>query len=159
MSTDIHNNRRTNPDGMKGHTDVTSGTENEKGGMGALIGRRKFFALGGAGAARAGRNGRRGKSTDHGGRRQPVATQPRTPLASTRRSRDRRRGGSSIVTAAPGGVRHFALAGTDGWVSMPSRPTPDGRYQPGRSRRSIRTSRIRWPTRPTRRPTPSASAT
>ena len=51
MSTTIRSNRRINPDGMKGHTDVTSGTENEKGGLAALVGRRKFLALGGAGAA------------------------------------------------------------------------------------------------------------
>ncbi len=51
MNTDIRSNRRINPDGMKGHTDVTTGTEHEEGRAGSIIGRRKFLILGGAGAA------------------------------------------------------------------------------------------------------------
>ena len=35
MSTEIRSNRRTNPDGMKGHTDVTTGTETRKAGWAA----------------------------------------------------------------------------------------------------------------------------
>jgi FtsP/CotA-like multicopper oxidase with cupredoxin domain len=115
MSTDIRNIRRSNPDGMKGHTDVTRGTENEKGGISALIGRRKFLALGGAGAAvLVGTAGAARALITAGG---PAAT-PRSlnPVGldpETGRSSD-------AIAAAPLGVRHFALAGTDGWVSFPS---------------------------------------
>ena len=55
------------------------------------------------------------------------------------------------IAAPPGGVFHLALAGTDGWVSFPyGEPNPAGVAPAGASVRSIRTSRTRWPTRPTR---------
>ena len=119
MSTDIqHINRRTNPDGMKGHTDVTSGTENEKGGLAALIGRRKFFALGGAGAAvLVGTAGAARALITAGG---PNPTPRSLPPVGLDPGAGREPTAETLSTAAPGGVRHFALAGTDGWVSMPS---------------------------------------
>ena len=119
MSTDIqHINRRTNPDGMKGHTDVTSGTENEKGGLAALIGRRKFFALGGAGAAvLVGTAGAARALITAGG---PNPTPRSLPPVGLDPGVGREPTAEALSTAAPGGVRHFALAGTDGWVTMPS---------------------------------------
>ena len=111
-------NRRTHSDGTKGHKIVTTGTENEQGKMAALIGRRKFLALGGAGAVvlassasvaalvRAGGNNPSPRSLV------PVGLDPiagREPTA---------------VAPARGGVKHMALVGTDGWVSMPSAANP-----------------------------------
>ena len=119
MSTDIQQiNRRTTPDGMKGHTDVTTGTENEKGGIPALIGRRKLFALGGAGAAVlvGGAGAARALITAGG----PNPTPRSLPPVGVDPGAGREPTAEALITAAPGGVRHFALAGTDGWVSMPS---------------------------------------
>ena len=105
-------NRRTNTHGMKGNTDVTSGTENEGGRLASLVGRRKFLALGGAAAAAV--VGSVGVAKALGGgtvnsprSENPVGLNPAT-------------GRSSGAVAKPAHVRHFALAGTDGWVSMPS---------------------------------------
>ena len=126
MSTDIRSNRRINPDGMKGHTDVTRGTENEKGGIPALIGRRKFLALGGAGAAvLVGTAGAaRALITAGGPNPTPRSLEPGRPRPGNRSRPER------CIAAAPGGVRHFALAGTDGWVSiLPGQP--GGRRRPG----------------------------
>jgi FtsP/CotA-like multicopper oxidase with cupredoxin domain len=119
MSTDIQEiNRRTNPDGMKGHTDVTTETENEKGGLAALIGRRKFFALGGAGAAvLVGTAGAARALITAGG---PNPTPRSLPPVGLDPGAGREPTAEALSTAAPLGVRHFALAGTDGWVSMPS---------------------------------------
>ncbi len=114
MSTDFSMNRRINPDGMKGHTDVTTGTEHEEGGAGGVIGRRKFLILGGVGAAfLAGTAGAAralivaGGSTASPRSQDPVGLDP-----ATGRSPD-------AIAPPPGGVYHLALAGTDGWVSFP----------------------------------------
>ena len=86
--------------------------------MVALIGRRKFLALGGAGAAVLASSASVAALVRAGGpnpspRSQvPVGLDPvagREPTA---------------VAAAPGGVRHMALVGTDGWISMPSALNP-----------------------------------
>ena len=106
-------NRRTNPDGMKGSTDVTSGTENESGRMASLIGRRKFLALGGAGAAvLVGTAGAARALISDNTVGAPRSLPPTGIDPSTARSSD-------AIAPAPLGVKRFALAGTDGWVSMP----------------------------------------
>jgi FtsP/CotA-like multicopper oxidase with cupredoxin domain len=106
-------NRRTNPDGMKGSTDVTSGTENESGRMASLIGRRKFLALGGAGAAvLVGTAGAAKALIGDNTVGAPRSLPPTGIDPSTARS-------SGAIAPAPLGVKRFALAGTDGWVSMP----------------------------------------
>ena len=111
----------TNSDGTKsakGQRDVTRGTENEQGGIPALIGRRKFLALGGAGAAvLVGTAGVARALITAGGPNltprslNPVGLDPATGREPT---------AEALSTAAPGGIRHFALAGTDGWVSFPA---------------------------------------
>ena len=111
-------NRRTNTDGLKGKTDVTTGAENESGRLGALIGRRKFLVLGGAGAAVLIGGASVAAAVVAGGTNpsprspNPVGLDPST-------GRD-----PTAVAKAPLGVRHLALAGTDGWVSMPSAANP-----------------------------------
>jgi FtsP/CotA-like multicopper oxidase with cupredoxin domain len=114
MSTDIRNIRRTNPDGMKGHTDVTSGTEHEEGEEGGRLGRRKFLILGGTGAAvLAGTAGAaRALITAGGTNPSPRSQNPVGIDPAVGRALD-------AVGAAPGGVFHLALAGTDGWVTFP----------------------------------------
>ncbi len=108
-------NRRTNSDGMKGHKIVTLETENEPGGLGAFIGRRKFLALGGAGAAvLVGTAGIARAMITAGGPSPTVRSQVPVgldPIAGRE---------PTSIAAAPGGVRRFAIAGTDGWVSLPS---------------------------------------
>jgi len=118
MSRHIQNNRRINLGGTKGHTDVSIGTENETGRMAGLVGRRKFLALGGAGAAvLLGTAGAAKALITAGGPNvtprsvNPVGLDPavgREPTA------------EALSSAAPGGIRHFALAGTDGWVAFPA---------------------------------------
>ncbi|HEX3087238.1 MAG TPA: multicopper oxidase domain-containing protein, partial [Ilumatobacteraceae bacterium] len=98
---------------------MTSGTENETGRMAGLVGRRKFLALGGAGAAvllgTAG--GARALITAGGSNPSPRSVGPvgLDPAAGRE---------PTAVAAPPGGIRHFALAGTDGWVSMPLASNP-----------------------------------
>ena len=108
-------NRRNNSDGMKGHKIVTLETENETGGMVAFMGRRKFLALGGVGAAvLVGTAGVARALITAGGpnptprSQMPVGLDPATGREPT------------AVAQAQGGVYRFALAGTDGWVSFPS---------------------------------------
>ena len=104
-------NRRTNPHGTKGNTDVTSGTENEGGRLASLVGRRKFLALGGAAAVAVVGSVGVAKALGGGTVNSPRSENP-VGLNPAERSID--------AVAAPAHVRHFALAGTDGWVSMPS---------------------------------------
>jgi FtsP/CotA-like multicopper oxidase with cupredoxin domain len=101
-------------DGLKGNSDVTI-EDSPAGRMAGLIGRRKFLVFGGAGAAvLVGGAGVATAIVQAGGpdptprSLAPVGLDPATgrdPLA---------------VSEAPLGVRHFAVAGTDGWVSMPN---------------------------------------
>ncbi|MGZ4767111.1 MAG: multicopper oxidase domain-containing protein [Ilumatobacteraceae bacterium] len=101
---------------------MTSGTQNEKGGIAALIGRRKLLALGGAGAALlVGTAGaaraliRAGQPNPTPRSQNPVGLDPgagREPTAEALNLA----GDPSPITR----VRHFALAGTDGWVSFPA---------------------------------------
>ncbi len=108
-------NRRTNADGLKGHTDVTSGSDNDNRIFAAPFGRRKFLALGGAGVAALASSAtavaliRAGGSNPTPRSRPPVGVDPATGREPTGKS------------APAGGVRHLELVGTDGWVSMPSR--------------------------------------
>ncbi len=112
-------NRRINPDGMKGNTDVTSGTENEGGRLASLIGRRKFLVLGGAGAVVLAGTAGAARALVAGGDNPDARSLPPVGLdPSTGRASD-------AVDLPPSGiVRHFALAGTDGWVSMPYAGNP-----------------------------------
>ncbi|MEP7203435.1 MAG: multicopper oxidase domain-containing protein [Ilumatobacteraceae bacterium] len=99
---------------MKGNTDVTTGTEHEEGRTGGLIGRRKFLVLGGAGAAVL-------AGTAGAARALIVAGDPNpSPRSQNPVGLDPIAGRDpNAVSAAPGGVYHLALAGTDGWVSFP----------------------------------------
>ncbi len=121
--------RRANSDGMKGKTAVTIGAENEAGGMAAVLGRRKFLTLGGAGVVVLVSSGVAAAVIRAGGpdptprSRPPVGLDPATGREPT------------AVSAAPGGVRHLSLAGTDGWVSMPS--AANTAVGPGRGAQSI----------------------
>ncbi len=103
---------------MKGHTDVAIGIEHEKESAG-LFGRRKFLVLGGAGfAVLAGTAG--AARALIGGPGQVDAPRSLPPVGldpSTGRSGD-------AIAAPPLGVKHFALAGTDGWVSLPYAGNP-----------------------------------
>jgi FtsP/CotA-like multicopper oxidase with cupredoxin domain len=119
MSIDIRSYRRANSDGMKGHTDVTRGTENEKGGIPALIGRRKFLALGGAGAAVLIGTAGVARALITAGDPNPTPRSLAPVGLDPKTGRD-----PSGIAAPPLGVKHFALAGTDGWVSMPSAANP-----------------------------------
>ena len=117
-------NRRTRYDGTntthsKGRIDVTSGTEDGAGRMAGLVGRRKFLALGGAGAAVL-------IGTASGARALINAGGPNaTPRSAPPVGLDPATGREPTGIAPPrGGVRHFALAGTDGWVSLPSAANP-----------------------------------
>jgi FtsP/CotA-like multicopper oxidase with cupredoxin domain len=107
-------NRRTNTHAMKGKTDVTGGAENEAGLMAAVLGRRKFLTFGGAGVVVLVSSGVAAAVIRAGGpdptprSLPPVGLDPATGRELT------------AIAPAPGGVRHLALAGTDGWVSMPS---------------------------------------
>jgi FtsP/CotA-like multicopper oxidase with cupredoxin domain len=114
MSYQNYLNRRINPDGMKGHTDVTSGTDIEEGGVANLIGRRKFLIFGGVGAAiLAGTAGAaRALIVAGGDNPSPRSMNPVGLDPAVGRALD-------AVAPAPGGVYHLALAGTDGWVSFP----------------------------------------
>ena len=107
-------NRRINPDGMKGHTDVTTEHDHEEGGAGGLIGRRKFLILGGAGAAvLAGTAGvAKAVITAGGPAPSPRSQNPVGLDPAIGRSPD-------AVGAPPGGIYQFALVGTDGWVTFP----------------------------------------
>ena len=106
-------NRRTNPHGTKGNTDVTSGTESEGGRLASLVGRRRFLALGGAGAAALAGSVGLARAAGGGGTVTSPRSQPPVGL-------DPANGRSDGAVQAPPHVRHFALAGTDGWVSFPS---------------------------------------
>jgi FtsP/CotA-like multicopper oxidase with cupredoxin domain len=115
MSTEQNDIRRNNPDDTKGHTNVNE-SENQQGGLRALVGRRKFLIAGGAGAiAVVGGAGAAAALINAGpdGIPSPRSAQP-VGLDPTQ-NRD-----LTAVTAAPLGVRYLALAGTDGWASMPS---------------------------------------
>jgi FtsP/CotA-like multicopper oxidase with cupredoxin domain len=82
--------------------------------MASLVGRRKFLALGGAGAAvLIGTAGvAKALITAGGDTASPRSLPPVGLNSATGRSGD-------AIGAPPLGVKHFALAGTDGWVSMP----------------------------------------
>ena len=114
MSYQNYLNRRINPDGMKGHTDVTTGTDIEESGVANLFGRRKFLILGGVGAAIL-------TGTAGAARALIVAGGPNpSPRSQDPVGLDPGIGRSPDALAAPsGGVYHLALAGTDGWVSFP----------------------------------------
>ncbi|HEY0518945.1 MAG TPA: multicopper oxidase domain-containing protein, partial [Ilumatobacteraceae bacterium] len=98
---------------------MTSGTEDGAGRMAGLVGRRKFLALGGAGAAVL-------IGTASGARALINAGGPNaTPRSAPPVGLDPATGREPTGIAPPrGGVRHFALAGTDGWVSLPSAANP-----------------------------------
>jgi FtsP/CotA-like multicopper oxidase with cupredoxin domain len=122
MSTHLTINRRINPDGTKGHTDMTSGTEHEEGEEGGRLGRRKFLILGGAGAAvLAGTAGaaraliRAGDPNATPRSLNPVGLDPATGREPTAEVLNLATDPTPITK-----VRHFALAGTDGWVSFPA---------------------------------------
>lgn len=120
MSDSTFRNRRTNPDGTKGMRDVTNGTENEESRAGGLIGRRKFLILGGAGAAvLVGTAGVARALITAGGDNPSPRSLPPVGL-------DPGIGREPTAVSAPPVVRHFALAGTDGWVSMPNATFSDG---------------------------------
>ena len=117
--------RRTHPDGTKGSTDVTRGTENVTGRSLAPIGRRKFLAMGSAGAATlVASAGVAAAVTRAGGPNvsprsaPPVGLDPGTGREPT------------AIAPAPGGVRRLALVGTDGWVSMPANTPTVAPYFP-----------------------------
>jgi FtsP/CotA-like multicopper oxidase with cupredoxin domain len=99
---------------MKGKTDVTIGAENEASTMAAVLGRRKFLTLGGAGVVVMVTSGVAAAVIRAGGPNPTLRSQPPVGLDPAT-GRD-----PTAISAAPGGVRHLALAGTDGWVSMPS---------------------------------------
>jgi FtsP/CotA-like multicopper oxidase with cupredoxin domain len=113
-----HINRRNNPDGTKGHTDVSSETDDTKGPLATLIGRRKLLALGGAGAAvmatGAGAAAALIRTSGSG------ATPRSQPAAGLSGLGARDPGAAPTASVARGGVRYLALAGTDGWATMPS---------------------------------------
>jgi len=86
------------------------------------MGRRKFLIFGGAGAAvlvgtasAARALITAGGTTTTPRSQAPVGLDPAVGRDAT---------AEALSSAAPGGVRHFALAGTDGWVSMPSAANP-----------------------------------
>ncbi len=101
-------------DATKGHNDVSSDTEQTKGVLGRLVGRRRFLALGAAGAAVvAGGSGAAAALIRAGGAHPtPRSANPTglDPLAN--------RNDGAIL--APANVRYLALAGTDGWASLPA---------------------------------------
>ncbi len=85
--------------------------------MAALVGRRKFLALGGMGAAVLASSASVAALVRAGGSN----PSPRSPLpVGLDPIAGREPTAELAATAAPGGVRHLALVGTDGWVSMPS---------------------------------------
>jgi FtsP/CotA-like multicopper oxidase with cupredoxin domain len=107
--------RLTHADGLKGHTDVTSGSDNDSKIFAAPFGRRKFLALGGAGVAALASSATAAALIRAGGSNPTPRSQP--PLGI-----DPATGREPTGKSAPsGGVRHLELVGTDGWVSMPSR--------------------------------------
>jgi plastocyanin len=106
-------NRRINPDGMKGHTDVTSEHDHEEGRAGGLIGRRKFLILGGAGAAAIAGSAGVAKAVITAGGPNP------SPRSQNPVGLDPIAGRSPDASPFAGDVYHLALVGTDGWVSFP----------------------------------------
>ena len=114
MSIDNTNlNRRNTPDGTKGNTDVSSGTESEKGGLPSFMGRRKFLALGGAGAVVAVSSVGVATALIRAGGSNPTPRSPK-PVGL-----DPATGRNDGAIPAPTNVRYLAFAGTDGWATMP----------------------------------------
>jgi FtsP/CotA-like multicopper oxidase with cupredoxin domain len=112
-------NRRVAFEEAKGTNIVTGDTENHTTGWSPAIGRRKFLALGGAivavaasGAGVAAALIRAGGETPSPRSPQPVGLDPVS---------GRQDGAVSLPPSKK--VRHFALAGTDGFVAMPSSRT------------------------------------
>jgi len=116
MSIEQNDIRRNNPDDTKGHTNVNE-SENQQGGLRALVGRRKFLIAGGAGAVAvvsgAGAAAALISTGADGNPASPRSAQPVGLDPSVNRD-------LTAVPPAPLGTRYLALAGTDGWASMPS---------------------------------------
>jgi FtsP/CotA-like multicopper oxidase with cupredoxin domain len=104
---------REDPDDMKGTTDVTSETENNKGPLASLMGRRKFLIAGGAGAAALAAGGGAAAALFAGGPNQSPRSQPPVGLSGSA-ARDP----EAIPQDLP--IRYLAMAGTDGWATLPS---------------------------------------
>ncbi len=101
-------------DATKGHNDVSSDTEQTKGMLARLVGRRRFLALGAAGAAVAvGGTGAAAALIRAGG------PHP-TPRSANPTGLDPLANRNDGAVAPKAVVRYLALAGTDGWATFPS---------------------------------------
>jgi FtsP/CotA-like multicopper oxidase with cupredoxin domain len=104
---------REDAEDMKGTKDMTSETENDKGLLASLVGRRKFLIAGGAGAAAlaAGGGAAAALIRADGPGKSPRSQTP--PGLSGLAGRDPH----AIPQDVP--VRYLAMVGTDGWATLP----------------------------------------
>ncbi|MGB8859892.1 MAG: multicopper oxidase domain-containing protein, partial [Ilumatobacteraceae bacterium] len=97
---------------------MSSETENEKGRLATLMGRRRFLALGGAGAVVMVTGASAAAALIRAGGDNPSPRSKDPVGISGLGARDP--GAAPTGSVARGGVRYLALAGTDGWATFPS---------------------------------------